>query len=475
MAFKLSSQLVKNSLASHSWLGLLTGALMYWVCLSGTLAVFYQEFERWETPAVAEFTQVDPEAIERAYHTFMEGQEPTEHAYVILPRPGMPRTVLMSDHSTRALNPDGSLGEPAGHPWTHLLTDLHLYLHLPTSWGMILVSALGAMLCALIISGLLAHPRLFKDAFHFRRKGNTRLEQTDLHNRLSVWGAPFHIMIAVTGAFFGLAALLSWVAAEAFYDGDREALIEQVYGGHPEVTPNDGPLAIARSLRQTLDRAPEGARPIYVTIEHPDTDEEHMIVGTHYPNRLIYAEQFLFDGAGQFLDKVGFSDGEPGRQAIFSVYRLHFGHFGGLGVKFLYLVLGLALTVVAVSGINIWLAKRRHRDYLNNLWAGLVWGTPLAFALSAITQVLLGWPSVPLFWGTIVAAMAGAQWLDREALSRRCLQALTAALLVALVVGHGMRFGSDSWAGVAPGIHIALLVTAATLAVLARRQPVSTP
>lgn len=472
MAFKLSPNLVKNSLSSHSWLGLLTGVLMYWVCLSGTLAVLYPEIERWETASVEESAEVDIASLDDAYQRFMEGQEATEHAYVLLPRPGMPRTVLMSDHSARSLNPDGSLGDTAEHPWTHLLTDLHLYLHLPSSWGMILVSALGAMLCGLIISGLLSHPRLFKDAFHFRRKGNARLEQTDLHNRLSVWGIPFHIMIAITGAFFGLAGPLNLAVSEAFFDGDREAVIEAVYGGHPEVTPHDGPLEIGKALRQTIEMSPEGATPIYVTVEHPDTDEEHLLVGTHYPDRLIYAEQFQFDGAGNFLNRVGFSDGEPGRQAIFSIYRLHFGHFGGYGVRLLYIALGLALTVVSVSGINIWLAKRKHRDYLNNLWTGIVWGTPLAFALSAITQVVLGLPSVLLFWGVILASAALAQWRDRDAQTRRWLQGATAAGLVILVLGHTLRFGGDSLEGIAPAINGVLLLVALVMGVLAKRQPV---
>lgn len=472
MAFRLSPQLVKNSLASHSWMGIAIGALMYWVCLSGTLAVLYPEFERWETPTVSEYTEVNPEAIQSAYQRFMEGQEPTEHAYVLLPRPGMPRTVLMSDHSARVLNADGSLGEPAAHPWTHILTDLHLYLHLPSSWGMVLVSTLGAMLLALIVSGVLAHPRLFKDAFHFRRKGNARLEQTDLHNRLSVWGLPFYIMIAVTGAFYGLAAMLSWVAAEAFYDGDTDAVVETVYGGHPDNLPErEGPLGIARALQDSMERAPDGTRPIYVTVEHPDTDEEHLLVGTHYPDRLIYAEQFYYDGAGNFLNKVGFSDGEPGRQAIFSVYRIHFGHFGGLGVKLLWVALGLALTIVSVSGINIWLAKRKHRDALNNLWTGIVWGTPLAFVVSAITQVLLQWPSKWIFWGVILAAMILAQWRDRHPPTKRWLLGLTSAGLVLLALGHTLRFGANAFTGAAPGINAGLVLVALTLALLAWRQP----
>ncbi|MGD8175154.1 PepSY-associated TM helix domain-containing protein [Marinimicrobium sp. ARAG 43.8] len=469
MAFKLSPALVKNSLASHSWLGLLTGALMYWVCLSGTLAVLYQDFERWETPQVPEFTEVSPEDLETAYQTFMEGQEATEHAYILMPRPGMPRTVLMSDHDARVLNADGTLGDTAAHPWTHLLTDLHLYLHLPSSWGMIVVSTLGVMLCALILSGFLAHPNLFRDAFHFRRKGNGRLEQTDLHNRLSVWGSPFHLMIAVTGAFFGLASIMSWVAGQAFYDGDRDAVIEEIYGGHPDLEPTGEPLAIASVLRQAIDRSPDGAVPIYLTVEHPESEEEHLIVGTQYPDRLIYAEQFVFKGDGEYLHTVGFSDGEPGRQAIFSVYRIHFGAFGGVGVKLLYIALGLALTVVSVTGINIWLAKRRHRDYLNNLWTGIVWGTPLAFVISAITQVVAGIPSVLIFWGVIIASTIYAQWRDQDAPTRRVLQYLTVGTLLVLVAGHALRFGDDAFTGAAPWINAGLIATAVAVLLWARR------
>lgn len=59
-----------------------------------------------------------------------------------------------------------------------------------------------------------------------------------------------------------------------------------------------------------------------------------------------------------------------GKQVVYSMYYLHFGHFGGFAVKLIYTILGLALTVVSVTGINIWLARRRHRDALNDLWRG---------------------------------------------------------------------------------------------------------
>ncbi|MAT84534.1 MAG: hypothetical protein CMD39_09615 [Gammaproteobacteria bacterium] len=470
MKLGLSPTLVKQSLASHSWVGVLVGALMYLVCLSGTLAVFYPEFERWEQPDVRESTDFDPAAVEAAYRDIVAGGEPvTHHMFVSLPTPEMPRTSISSENRGWFLHPDGRLGPEVGHDWTHMLINLHLYLHLPSTFGMVVVSALGALLCGLVISGFLAHPRLFKDAFLLRLGGSRHLEQADIHNRLSVWGAPFHMMIGITGAYFGLAALMSLVLASAYFDGDTDALSAAAFGAEPALNQAPRAPAIARAIEETRRVAPE-ARPFYVTIEDADVPEEqYMIVGARHAGRLIWAEQYRFDAAGNYLGKVGFSDGEAGRQAIFSVYRLHFGHFGGLGVKLLYLVLGLALTVVSVTGINVWLARRRGRDRLNDLWAGFVWGAPPALGLTAIAQVLLGIPSTAVFWIALALAMAWAVTIRDETAAGRRLQGLTAAILLLLVAGYALRFGADALGSVPLAVNAALAAAAVVFAWAAGR------
>src|SRR3546814_7936588 len=48
------SSTVKRALSAHAAIGLLAGALLYIVSLSGTLAVFYQEFQRIEQPRAPE-------------------------------------------------------------------------------------------------------------------------------------------------------------------------------------------------------------------------------------------------------------------------------------------------------------------------------------------------------------------------------------------------------------------------------------
>jgi hypothetical protein len=276
-------------------------------------------------------------------------------------------------------------------------------------------------------------------------------------------------MIGITGAYFGLAVLVSWVLAWAYFDGDTDALSAAAFGAEQELVQTPRPLAIARALEETQRIDPQ-ARPFYVTVEEADDPEKQwMIVGARHAGRLIWAEQYHFDAAGNYLGKVGYSDGEVGRQAIFSVYRIHFGHFGGLGVQILYFVLGLALTVVSVTGINVWLARRRGRDRLNDLWSGFVWGTPPALGLTAIAQVLLGIPSTPIFWVSLLAAMAWAVRVQDETVSRGRLQTVTAGVLLLLVVGYLVRFQADALNAVPLGINAGILATAGVFAWVANR------
>ena len=470
MKLALSPALVKKSLSSHSWIGLLVGVMMYLVCLSGTLAVFYQEFERWEQPAVEEYLDYDPVLIERAYREVLSTDTvDTHHMFMLLPTVEMPRASVSTDTQGWFINADGSLGETISHPWTHLLLNLHLYLHLPTGFGMIVVSVLGALLCGLVVSGFMAHPRIFKDAFSLRLRGSRHLEQADIHNRLSVWGAPFHLMIGVTGAYFGLSMLMATLFAAASYEGDRDAVIAAVYGEEPALHQSVEPAAISSILQKMHTIAPE-AIPFYITLEDVNTPKQYVIVGARHSGRLIYAEQYRFDTAGNYLDKAGFSDGDAGRQAIFSVYRIHFGHFGGFTVKILFGILGLALTVVSVTGINIWLARRKTRDSLNNLWIGFVWGTPVALAATAITQIIFNIPSLGVFWVILILSTAFAQWSNDDIRSKKTLLKLAALLLAFLVISYCLKFKEDAFNPVALGINGALALTAAIFYWMGRKR-----
>lgn len=455
----LSPQLVKSSLSSHSWLGLMVGGLMYIICLSGTITIFYEEIERWEQPAAEEYLDLDPAVLEQSFNRYMRANEAelTEHMYLVFPNEALPRVKLSSDLEGHYLNRDGSDGPPAHDDLSGLLTGLHVNLNLPLNIGIVIVSATGALLCGLIISGFLAHPSIIKDAFKLRGGTGGRIGQVDLHNRLSVWGAPFHLMIAITGAYYGLVLLFGMLFASAA-DMSPEAMNEAVFPAEPALADQAPVYGVARALQQVRTMAPDGQL-LYLIVHDAPSDERFMEFYVQQPGLLAWSENYRFDTAGNYLGAAGYTEGGA-QQALYSVYRIHFGHFGGFATKLLYVALGLALSVVSATGINIWLEKRKYRDALNTIWPGVVWGTPLMLALASFTQVVFQVSSAPVFWIGLALTVTGGVFVRDEARYKRRLKAATALALVLLVAGHGLTFGSAALSAAGLPVSLVLLVIA---------------
>lgn len=457
----LSPQLVKRSLSSHSWLGLMIGGLMYIICLSGTLAIFYEEIERWEQPLAEESTEIDPQFAEAVFNRYISASETqlTEHMYLVFPNEILPRLKVSSDLEGRYVNHDGSLGEEAHDELSGLITGLHLNLHLPVNIGIVLVSATGAILCGLIITGFLAHPSIVKDAFKLRAGGSGRLGQVDLHNRLSVWGAPFHLMIALTGAYVGLVMLVVWLFAAATDGATPESITAEAFPSEPALE-NQAPVyAVARALEKVRELSPDG-RLLYLIVHDAPTENRFMEFYAQQPGLLAWSENYRFDTAGNYLDTAGYTQGGA-RQVMYSVYRLHFGHFGGFITKLFYVVLGLSLTVVSATGINIWLEKRKYRDALNLLWPGVVWGMPLALTVASFTQAIFHVASAPVFWLGMVLTMLAGLFVRDEVQCKRYLQIGTASALLALVLAYCLKFGSAAFS--AAGLPLSLVLVALAL------------
>ncbi|MDF1643947.1 MAG: PepSY-associated TM helix domain-containing protein [Pseudomonadales bacterium] len=426
---KLSTNTVKKSISAHRSIALAIAALLYLTCLTGTLSVFFEEFQRWEQPNIEESTDYTPTQIQTAIQGFQQrvSQMP-ETLWVVLPTEAVPRMHISGDGQEWFINRDGHLSVPPQEPWTTMLTKLHVQLHLPQNIGLILVGILGVLLFGLIFSGLLSHPNIFKDAFRWRR-GRQALTQVDLHNRLSIWALPFYLMISFTGAFIGLIGLFSFIAGAAFYDNDNEALLDDIYGGDPEISIASVNLDIDKAFNTLESMAPE-AKPIYLAIQNLGTDKQYFEIAATLPQRLIYSEIYRFHGDGSLINHQQFSDGAVGRQIAYSVYRLHFGHYAGQWVKVIYGLLGLALSVICVSGINIWLAQRKHESALNDLWVAIVWGLPLALAFSALLS-FYHWEPLWVFLSTEFIAVIFALLMKQAHKTRWILMAcLTVTLLI---------------------------------------------
>lgn len=432
--------IVKKMFDAHSAIGLAVGAIMYLICLTGSLAVFYPEFERWEQPNIAEYSQLPIKSISTAYQEYLKQvTSPEKSVYVVLPTAEVPRAHLSDGEQEWWLNQDGTLSETVKKPWTEMLQELHIQLHLPKTLGLAVVSFFGILLLHLIISGLLTHSRIFKDAFTLNWGGTGQKQQIDLHNRLSVWGLPFHAMIAITGAFFGLVSILVLIAASAFYDNDREALIADIYGTEPIIA-NAPELNIEQSFAN-MAAVDKRATPIYVVVQNITTNEQFIEIAATLPQRLIYSEIYQFHADGQYIRQQGMANGPLGQQALYSVYRLHFGHFGNLAVKVVYLILGLALTYISVSGINIWLNKRGKIDNTNFLWSGFIYGTPLALSMALLASIGLGLSAHYSFWLTLMLSLVAAMLIKNVAMIRYSLVITTVTTLLITLTVYGLSYG----------------------------------
>ncbi|MHA6723748.1 PepSY-associated TM helix domain-containing protein [Sphingomonas sp. RS2018] len=436
--------LVQRALGGHAAIGLLASALLYIIALTGTLIVIHDRWQRWEQPNVAETGALSPAAAQVAMASAIAatpGKPATTHLYIRMPTDDMPRAVVTTDHGAWYVDDAGKTVAREEHAWTEFLIGLHEYLHLPQIWGLIVVGALGVMLAALAVTGVIAHPRILRDAFTLRSRHDSQVARADWHNRLGVWTLPFVLALSLTGAFIGLGSVGFTVLAKAYTGGDLEKAYAPVFGEEPAGNPAAAPLPNAAAAMRTLAARVPDAVPTYVIVHDPGTRGSHIQILAEHPRRLIYGESYAFGADGSWHGANGLADGALGKQFAASTYNLHFGNYAGLPVEIAYMLMGLALCVVTATGTTLWLQKRRRRglpsDRLSACWAVVVWGTPLLLVAALWLRALAG-PQAPLalaFWGALAAGLLVAAVWPRV-IAERSLRRATWVSVVATALLH---------------------------------------
>ncbi|WP_304279004.1 PepSY domain-containing protein [Caulobacter segnis] len=444
---KVPAEFVRAMLAGHSALGLAFAALIYLVCFSGSIAVFTQEFERWEAPAGPVLHTTSPQAVDAAVRATL-AKNPTAHDLLVrLPTADHPRLTVHDDDApggerTYVADQAGRLVDEAQTPWSDFQAKLHTVLHLPGTWGRFLVGLTGVALLSSLISGVLSHPRVFKDAFAFRWGGSKRLQEADLHNRISVWGLPFHLAVSLTGAFLGLTTIIVGVLALATFKGDT-AKAYALFSG-PVVQDDPRPAGRLMDLGAALDAVKarhSNAKPSYIYVQHPRERGQHATINLVTESRLSRGETVVVDGAGRIRGEVGYESGSLGFRVLSAMTPLHFGWFGGWPVKVAYFLLGLGLTAVTASGVAIWLARRRDKGRpaprWERLWVAFAWSQPLAYALSALVSLLSPTPAPVAVWGLATLVTCGSAVFATPPRLSIGLRRISAVLIAMAAVAHG--------------------------------------
>ena len=431
------TEIVRAVLNGHSVLGIAFAAAIYIVCLSGTLSVFVRDFERWEQPVAPTFPVASDAAIGRAVAEMGNRAGANRNFYVLLPSDDFPRLLLSSGNDAAGeawyADANGHLTTRAKSPWTDFLVDLHTRLHLPQTLGRFLVGLTGVALLSSLISGILAHPRIFRDAFHLRLGGSRRLEQADLHNRLGVWPLPFHVIVSLTGALLGLSTVIVGILALLVFRGDSQ----QVYAllAPPPAREDARPVPmpdVAGLIAMARERAP-GAQLRQIEVSHWSRGDMRLELSASRPRLIAQQDSITFDAAGRIVAEKRPAGLTVGERILGALGQLHFGWFGGSAVRVAYGLLGLALCVVTASGITIWLARRRDKGRAapawERLWAAICWGQPVAMATTVALALLAHgrmpdgtlvtvWAAVTLLSAIIASALASRSAADLARVGR---------------------------------------------------------
>ncbi|PKD18654.1 hypothetical protein APR41_17820 [Salegentibacter salinarum] len=286
----------------------------------------------------------------------------------------------------------------------HFFAQLNLY----GTIGYLLAGIISFFFLFAIITGLIVHwNKIVSNFYVFRPRARLKTIWTDAHTALGVIGLPFQFIYAVTGIFFIIAtALVSPPVLSIIYDDDLEKMYEDFGFGQRDfplaMEEAEVPVDLNKFIRKTESHWPDFNIKTLSLYNYGDKNMHVGLQGTpKYEKQFIGQGELIFNAAtGKIvLEKNPFENTSYVEGARGVMSRLHFGDYGGLGLKIVYFILGIISCFVIISGILIWLVARDKKHIAEkkrkfNAWVG--WGF-LSICLSLYPATAFTFVAVKLF------------------------------------------------------------------------------
>ena len=352
----------------HLYVGLALSGLLVMLSLTGSALVFRDAIDRALNP---ELLQVEPDGEQVGLTQMLRRvrtayAQTTPHLIGFPQAPDQPYKVWLKNGKEVYVDPYRGtvLGLRSSQEGVmNTLFALHAEL-LAGQTGAWIVGVSGLLLLLLSGTGIvlwwpalrMTRRRMLLRLTLAWRHGWTRLNY-DLHRAGGFYTALFVLLVALTGSglifYESTGAVLSWVT------GSPPSLppppSSQVAPASGEtITPDEATAAAARAL-------PDAA----ITFLYlPQTEEAPVTVRLRTPEEwhpngrsFTYVDRY----SGEVLRTDDAREAPQGKRILHTFYPLHIGAVGGPLMRILYLVLGLAPTVLVVTGTIIWYNRWRRK------------------------------------------------------------------------------------------------------------------
>lgn len=348
----------------HGWLGLLAGLFFLFYGFSGSLLMFRTDLDRYFN---AELHNIEPKGkmlgIDGIYRNLVLNHQNltkivmhdfpanARDSYEFMAYKNVGSVtenylyyICVDPYSGKILR-EGSYGElqPSFFRWMY---SLHYSLQLGMP-GKLFTACIGLVMLLSLISGLVIYRKHLWSALCFKVKVNMksgRLAMSGLHRIVGVWATLFIAILFFSGFWMN----------RSHFDPSMWKLKKSVKN-----------ILVAVNIDTLVSRSKKlvnGFEPIAVNI--PTTPHQPVLVKGHMPQsgEFLYrgkASSFAFDPDSGKLIKVSVIEKQPFAVRFDAwMYQLHIGAFGGVLIKWFYVVLGILPGFLSISGAVLWFKKQ---------------------------------------------------------------------------------------------------------------------
>lgn len=351
----------------HRYLGLAVGLVIVIIGITGSLLVFEAEINHFLLQL--QFGQIVPQQQEVSILSVIENvkaaysdpslalsylelpQEPDAPIQVELQSPNKPTLEVIVNPYTGKILGD-RLSEYA---MMSVIYNLH-YSLLAGDTGVAIAGIAALLLFMLSITGIFLWSGWRKPIAGFKIKWKAHIKRTnfDLHKVAGIITSVFLALTAFTGFCWN------------FYTYAEPVIYAVTFSPTPvepqsKLISGRAPIALAGIL-QRADAALPGAVTTYISF--PTTPKAVFMVGKKFPEeKEVWRSRVYLDRyTGEVLHVRNSRSLSTGDEVMDAFTPLHYGTFGGLPTRIFYIFVGLAPTILFVTGFVMW--RYRYRPKL---------------------------------------------------------------------------------------------------------------